>query len=87
MEGSARKNGDSVKAVFSNIRLKGNGKYDAAKSWGTHDFTTNKGVKSNASAFAGTGTIAISGKIKGIGSSEDWDSAYEKVSGIIQFVG
>ena len=87
VEGSARKNRDSVKAVFSNIRLKANGKYDAAKSWGTHDFTTNKGVRSNASAFAGTGTVTISGKIKGIGSSEDWDSAYEKVSGIIQFVG
>ena len=31
-------------------------------------------------------TITIKGKVKGLASGQDWDSAYEQVSGIIQFV-
>lgn len=87
VEGSARLEGDSVTATFSNIKLKGSGSYDAAKTWGTADFTTNASITSDASGYTsdGTGTVVISGSISGIGT-QDWDSAYDKVSGIIQFV-
>lgn len=85
VEGSARKNGDSVKAVFSNIKLKGNGSYNSSQIWSTYNFDTNDGVKSNTSKFQSSKTITISGKIKNLTASQDWDNAYEKVSGIIQF--
>lgn len=86
VEGSARLNGDSVNATFSNIKLKADGKYNADKVWGTHDFTTNKGIKSDASAYAASKKVTIKGKVSGLASGQDWDSAYEQVSGIIQFV-
>ena len=86
VEGSARLNGDSVTATFSNIKLKADGKYNEDKIWGTHDFTTNKGIKSDATAFLTAKKVSIKGKVKGLSSSQDWDSAYEQVSGIIQFV-
>lgn len=86
VEGSARLNKDSVNAVFSNIKLKADGKYNADKVWGTHDFTTNKEsdpmplfmqlqrrLPSKGSQWPG--------KRSGLGSA-----AYEQVSGIIQFV-
>lgn len=85
VEGSARKNGDSVKAVFSNIKLKGDGAYSSSRLWYTHNFDTNDGVKSDTSKFASSKSITISGKIKGLTAAQDWDNAYEKVSGIIQF--
>ena len=43
IEGSARLNGDSVKARFSNIRIKKNGKYDAGRILEHYPFITNKG--------------------------------------------
>lgn len=86
VEGSARLNGDSVNADFSNIKLKADGKYMEDKLWGTHDFTTNKGIKSDDSAFSSAKKVSIKGKVKGLTSSQDWDNAYEQVSGIIQFV-
>ncbi len=86
VEGSARLNGDSVNAAFSNIKLKADGKYQEDKLWGTHDFTTNKGIKSDASAFSSAKKVTIKGKVKGLTGSQDWDSAYEQVSGIIQFI-
>ncbi len=86
VEGSARLNKDSVNAAFSNIKLKADGKYDADKVWGTHDFTTNKGIRSDASAYAASKKVTIKGKVSGLASGQDWDSAYEQVSGIIQFV-
>lgn len=86
VEGSARLNGDSVNATFSNIRLKRKGFYNESKEWGTYDFTTNKGIKSNAKKYEAEKKITIKGTIKGLTEEEDWDSAYDKVSGIIQFV-
>ena len=76
----------SVNATFSNIELKADGKYYADKIWGTHDFTTNKGIKADASGYAASKRVTIKGKVKGLASGQDWDSAYEQVSGIIQFV-
>ena len=86
VEASGRKNGDIVNAVFKNIKLKGSGTYDASKVWGTYIFDTNKNIRSNTNSFSSGKTVYISGTVTGIASSEDWDSAYDKVSGITQFV-
>jgi hypothetical protein len=83
VEGSARLNGDSVDATFTNIKLKSNGVYNPNKVWGTHDFTTCDSIKSTVTS---SNSVEISGTVSGLGSNEDWDSAYDKVSGIIQFV-
>lgn len=85
VEGSARLNGDSVIANFSNIKVKGHGIYDPEKVWGTHNFDTNSTIHSTDN-FAKNKSVFISGTISGLTSSQDWDSAYEGVSGIIQFV-
>lgn len=86
VEASGRKNGDSVNAVFKNIKLKGSGSYDANKTWGTYIFDTNMNVKSNVQNFAANKGITISGTVTGLTADQDWDSAYDKVSGITQFV-
>lgn len=86
VEASGRKNGDSVNAVFTNIKVKSKGKYDATKNWGTHIFDTNPNIHSNTSAYASQKMITISGKVTGLSASQDWDNAYESVSGITQFV-
>ena len=86
VEGSGRKNGDSVNAVFSNIRVKGSGTYDASKIWPTHNFDTNAGIHSDVSAFSTSRKITIKGKVQGLTAQQDWDNAYGIVSGITQFV-
>ncbi|MET3643932.1 hypothetical protein [Streptococcus gallinaceus] len=83
VEGSGRKNGDSINAVFSNIKLKTNGVYQANKGWGTHEFRTNPGIV----AQGNTGRIIIDGTVTGLTPLQDWDNAYGIVSSIIQFVG
>ena len=85
VEGSARKKNDSVTAVFSNIRIKNSKKYKKAKKWRTVIFDTNKGLRSDVSRFDSDEKIVITGKIKGISKHSDWDSAYQSVSGIVQF--
>lgn len=87
VEGAGRKNGDSVNAVFTNIKVKANGKYDASKNWGIHIFDTNPSIHSNTSAYSSKKMITINGKVTGLTPSQDWDNAYESVSGITQFVG
>ena len=84
VEGSARKKGDKINAVFSNIKLKRAGKYQKKYPWKLRVFDTNKKIKSNISQFASSRTITISGKIAGIGG--DWDSNYGSVSGVVQFM-
>lgn len=86
VEASARLNGDSVDATFSNIKVKGSGSYNESKLWGTHDFTTNAGISSDASKFSSEKKVNIKGTVTGLSAGEDWDNAYDRVSGIIQFV-
>lgn len=86
VEASARKSGDAVSASFSNIKLKRNGKYKKSYKWDTRIFNTGKGLKANIINFTKKSkNIVISGKLSGISSEQDWDSAYENVSGIVQF--
>ncbi len=84
VEGSARVNGDSVNAQFSNIKLK-HGDYNASKTWNTHNFDTSPTIHSSDN-YRSNKSISISGTVSGLGANQDWDSAYNKVSGIIQFV-
>lgn len=86
VEGSGRINGDTVEATFENIKLKGSGNYNAKKNWGTYNFDTNAGIQSDTENFKNQHSISIQGTVKDIGETDDWDSAYEEVSGIIQFV-
>ena len=86
VEASARKSGDSVDASFKNIQLKRNGKYKKSAKWRTRTFNTGKGLEADIVNFSKKSKeIEISGRLKGISSSQDWDSAYESVSGIVQF--
>ena len=85
VEASARKGKDKVDAVFSNIKIKKNGKYKKSYKWKTVVFDTNRGIKSDVSEYSASKTIRIAGKIKGLSKSQDWDSAYGSVSGIVQF--
>lgn len=83
VEGSARLNGDSVKATFQNVRCKNGGRFDPDKTWGTHEFKTNKTLKNKIKS---DGTITISGHVSGLPAGGDWDNQYGSVSDIIQFV-
>lgn len=87
VEGSGRKDGDSVHAEFSNISLKGKGVYQSDKTWGTHNFDSNPGIHSDDSRFSSDKAIVIDGSITGLSDEQDWDNAYGIVSGTIQFVG
>lgn len=82
VEGSARLNGDHVKAVFKNVKCKNGGTYYPDKVWGMHEFKTNNTLKNKVK----NGTITISGYISGLPAGGDWDNQYGSVSDIIQFV-
>lgn len=82
VEGSGRKEGDSVYATFHNIKLKTNGTYYAGKEWGTYEFQNCQTISSAAYSQS---EVSIGGYISGIGDG-DWDSRYNEVSGIIQFI-
>jgi hypothetical protein len=86
VEGCARKRGDKVKAVFTNIKLKRQGIYNKKYPWSLRVFDTNKKIRSNISKFVSSRKIVVSGKIAGISSAADWDSAYNSVSGVVQFM-
>ncbi|MGN0484250.1 MAG: fibronectin type III domain-containing protein [Lachnospiraceae bacterium] len=83
VEGSARKNGDSVNASFSNICVKNGGSYDPKRTWGCYEFKTNPGIHNKHDASGKN--ITFSGSIVGLGPTQDWDNAYGSVSDIIQF--
>ena len=82
VECAGRLNGDKAKAVFKNIKIRENGSYDPEKIFNTHLFDTNTTMHSDVKSSS---YVIISGEISGLGAGEDWDSAYEKVSGIVQF--
>lgn len=84
IEASARRNGDSVDAVFSNIKCKRYGKFQPSSVVGEGltwvEFKQNAGLKYTAKK---DGSIRLHGKISGIAG--DWDSDYNSVSEILQF--
>ncbi len=82
VEGSARLNGDTVKAVFSNIRCKVNGKFDENRKWAVGRHITNKTLKIKDRK---DGSIALYGKISNLPGGGDWDSRYGEVSAVCVF--
>lgn len=87
VEGCARKRGDSVTAAFSDIKLKRNGRYKKNYKWKYEIFNTGKGLSADIQRFSKKDKdIVISGKLGGISRSQDWDSAYNSVSSVVQFL-
>ncbi len=84
VEGSARKNGDKVKATFSNIGQKKNGSIVETPTVSAI-WLTGEGLKTNTSVGATPSKITVSGTLKGLTSAQDWDNAYGIVSGTVQF--
>ncbi|MCD8346940.1 MAG: hypothetical protein LUD16_03105 [Lachnospiraceae bacterium] len=84
VEGSARINGDSVNAVFSNIRIKEKGSVVETPVISIV-YLTGEGITSTASAGESPDKIVISGTLSGLADDQDWDSAADFVSGIIQY--
>lgn len=87
IEACARLNGDSVKATFSNIKCKWNGKYDSSKVLGKSlqwvEFKQNQGLKYKYNKKSNN--IVISGTVQG--AHGDWDVDYNGVQDILQFQG
>ena len=81
VEASARLNGDKVRAEFKNIEVK-NDQYDE-----TDDFSTVKldVAPQIHSKIIDNSHCVISGTLSGLVPGHDWDSAYEQVSGIVQY--
>ncbi len=91
VEGAAKVNGDYVNAKFDNIKLK-MGTYQAKRSWEVYDMrnltpatAVDVGIYSDLSQFAASRSVTISGTLKGLAYGQDWDSAYNSVSGVVQF--
>lgn len=85
IEASARLNGDKVKAVFKNIKLKSGKKYDPDRKWNITEHTTNKTLKGKCSNGSHTGVFTLYGKISGLPAGGDWDNCYDKVSEVVDF--
>ncbi len=89
VEGAAKVNGDYVNASFSNIKLK-YGRYNASKIWYPHDIrspedSSSIGIYSDVTQFAANSKVTIKGTLRGLSSGDDWDSAYNSVSGGVTF--
>lgn len=85
IEASARLNGDKVKAVFKNIKLKSGKKYDPDRKWGITEHRTNKTLKGKSSNGSHTGVFTLYGKISGLPAGGDWDNCYDIVSEVVDF--
>jgi len=93
IEGACRKNGDSINATFSNIRLKqGTLKSEGETFWCKWIDTTRNSGYSKSSNSRNSATLYddtefyLKGSIS-IPANKDWDSAgyFDHVSGVIQF--
>ncbi len=85
LEGSARKNGDQVNAVFSNVKVKADSKVLTTPAISAV-YLTGKGLNCSAAVNdVNPSKITISGTLKGLTSDQDWDNAYDIVSGVVQY--
>ncbi len=81
VEGCGRKNGDTVSAVFTNLKVKNNGTYDSGYAWHTYEFQTCSTITNSMSSWS---NITISGTVTGLTDAQDWDNCFS-VSDVIQF--
>ena len=80
VEGSCKHNGDIIKSEFKNIRIK-NSYFDETDCT-LKILDTAPNLKSTIKDYD---HVQINGHLSGIGATQDWDSAFSTVSGIVQF--
>lgn len=88
VEGSARKNGDTINAQFFNIKLKSGGVYNSSRHWGTVIGSKQWPDYGNAGVMVtkASGTeVAIAGTIVGFGPNDDWDNRFNNAGNLVQF--
>ena len=98
VEGSGRKNGDTIRAQFNNISIK-DGKYRDFKKYQTtnmhvegkqlYPYFLPEVTKANPTlkvSMPKKNSVKITGSISGLAEGMDWDSAYEDVSGLVQYI-
>ena len=81
VEASGKHNGDIVNADFSHINIR-DGEIDVVEAFWAYSIDTASKIKSS---FNDNSHVKIYGKLTDLGEGQDWDSAYEAVSGIVQF--
>ena len=81
VEASAKYNGDIVDADFMNIRIK-DGEINDIGIYDPFRIDTAKMIRSR---IRNNSHVSIYGKLTGLKKEQDWDSAYEAVSGIVQY--
>ena len=81
VEASAKYNGDVVDADFKNIRIK-DGSIKDIDIYDAFRIDTAKQIKSR---IRNNSHVSIYGHLTGLKNGQDWDSAYEAVSGIVQY--
>ncbi len=89
VEGAAKHNGDNVNATFSNIKLK-YGKHSTSAPWYASDMRTPAetaaiGISSEYSLFDVEKKVSVTGSLRGLPAGADWDSAYNAISGGVNF--
>ncbi len=83
VEVSGKHNGDSVNTTFTNIKIKNVN--ESVKVWGLVPQASCPTIVPSVMEGEYNKNIQISGTVSGIGAGQDWDSAYDAVSGIMQF--
>ena len=95
VEGAGRKNGDTVDVRFSNICVKEDKYRSTQKSPSTnvhapgkYNFFLPQKTISNPTLHVTQkkNSVQVSGSISGLPGGMDWDSAYEDVSGMVQYI-
>lgn len=81
VEACGKHNGDIVDAEFSQVRIK-DGKIDEVYAFMPYVLDTASNIKSR---IVDSSHIYIHGKLSDIPADADWDSAYNSVSGIVQY--
>lgn len=81
VEASGKHNGDIVRADFSHINIR-DGDVDVVEAFWAYSIDTASKIKSTIHEES---HVSIYGKLTGLQPYEDWDSAYEAVSGIVQY--
>ncbi|MBR1628569.1 MAG: hypothetical protein IJ679_04770 [Lachnospiraceae bacterium] len=81
VEGCGKHNGDIVSTEFRNVDIK-IGPYDLVELFTPHRIDTAPNIKSR---IKNPSHVIIEGHLSDILPTQDWDSAYEQVSGIVQY--
>ena len=81
VEVSGKHNGDRVRADFTNIRVKDD-MVDTVEAFLAYPINTASKIKSEIHSNS---HVTLSGVLTGLKPGEDWDSAYDRVSGIVRY--